>query len=252
VNEADFIDLVEQAISGEISQTDRRRLEDYMRENPEARRVYEETLETCKVLDGVRDIEPPAGMARQIMYSIDRGRYGRTPWYRALFGRKLSYAYVFILGALVGIIVLSAIPGLRYGGPDIYRKHLYGTIADPETGPLPLLERVKVETEGVSGHLSLSGEGGLVLLEAGLSPVIDSYLILRYDPERISLEALVPGDDKPVGIESDYGVITVNGTSTERYVLSILEPGGGDVLRVELHSPGCEPFHHEFRLGNED
>jgi len=252
VNEADFIDLVEQAISGEISQADKERLEDYMRENPEARRSYEEALETCRVLDEVRDIEPPAGMARQIMDTIDRGRYDRVPWYRALLGRKLSYAYVFVLGALVGAIVLSAIPGLRYGGPDIDRKHLYGTIADFETRPLPLLERVAVETEGVRGNISLSGEGGLVLLETGLSPVIETYLILRYDPEKIRLEAVVPGENEALGIDLDYGVITVNGTSSERYVLSILEPGGGDVLRVELHSPGCKPFLHEFRLGAED
>ena len=191
-------------------------------------------------------------MARHIMDTIDRERYGRVPWYRALFGRKLSYAYVFILGALVGLVLLSAIPGLRYGGPDVDRKHLYGTIADLGTKPLPLLEKVAVETEGVRGHISLSGEGGLVLLEAGLSPVMETYLILRYDPERIRLEALVPGDDEALGVNSDYGVITVNGTSTERYVLSILEPGGGDVLRVELHSSGCEPFQYEFQLGAED
>jgi hypothetical protein len=255
MNEDDFVDLIEKDLSGRISEDERRRLQAYLDEHEEARDIHRKMTETCEVLNKVRDIEPPAGMKRRIMDSIDPRLHAARPARGAsirdvLLGPRLRLAYVFAFGLAIGLVIYSVMPGVWPGGGREDVGHLYGTIAGGDHSDLSGIDRASVDRPDVTGEILLLKAGSILVIEPELRSDRDLGFIVEFDPARFRFEGVCTVNGADMRVVSRGGRVTVSGIGAGRYVLTMLDADGPAALSVQVLISGSSAYRHEFTVAD--
>lgn len=259
MNDADFMDLVEKEISGEISEQERKLLRAYVEEHEEARDAYKKILETSEVLSKVGDLEPPADLKHRIMESIDLGRYEaqrrvkRPSFWESLLRPRLRLAYAFVLGVVVGLLVYSQSGKVRMADRSTDARHLYGTIAGSDDVKLNKVDEVSVDLPEVTGKISLIKTGNLLVIEADLRPDHRLDFMVEFDPDRIRFEGFGPPEGVDMRVVTGYGSVTTSGAGEGWYVLARTEPVAETArLGVKLLVSSELVYQCEFSVSEHD
>jgi len=265
MTEEDFISLVDKVICGDITDAERRELDSYLTDNAEARKVYDEMLETCELLGRVGDLEPPGDLRKRIMDSVDAAMY-RAPgsnvsaakdsgWsgLKALFRPRLKPALAFSVGLIVGLLAYSAIRQGASRSGDV--SGLYGTIGGGDPAERDIIASLVVEGEGARGTIDLFEAGGFVVVATELSPGGDLDFILEFDPEVVRFEGFGPSYASGVTLTVEEGYVASHGSGTGRYIMSLADAGGpadkgegSTKLEIGVIKAGKVAYQGEFRI----
>jgi len=263
MTEEDFIGLVDKVICGEITEAERAELEAYLSANADARRVYEETVETCELLGKIGDLEPPGDLRRRIMDSVDAAMYqagghripnAGAPGFRgltALFRPRLKLALAFSLGIILGLVAYSAVR--RDSGRPGDTRGLYGTIANMDSQDAGIVASLAVEGEGIRGTIDLLEDGDLVIIAPELSPGRDLDVIIEFDPGILRFEGFGSPDDAGLTLTAGEGSVASHGSGAGRFILSAVNAGRGNgahpgSVGIKVLRTGRVLYQGEFHL----
>jgi hypothetical protein len=152
-----FLELVNKEIDGLITPQEKIKLDQFILNNPDAGKLYQELIETEKTLDLLLSNDPSENLRKNILNSIDLSRYSK-PLKKDF--RKMITSFVpapkmlitFSLGVVVCLIVLSAI----FRTPDIFSPFdsddVSGTIGLSNSR---IIESVPVSASGIEGNIEL-------------------------------------------------------------------------------------------------
>jgi hypothetical protein len=259
-----YMELMNKAVSGEITPDEQTRLDKYLQATPEAAKIYRQMLETSEVLGGIGDVEPPASLKPRIMNALDFSRYETRPsrsvseaGLLARFGflsPRRRPAYAFALGVVVGLIIFSVIvtrpPGSRYPA-DI--RNLYGTIGLGEDKGFASIERVPVSLGQVTGSIDLSRLGDVLMFEVSLGGAPEFDLLLVYDPTLVSFGGLRPHEGGQALVAAGRGYVETSVSGDCVLNLSFIkERAASASVDLKLMSSGRLLMGHRFVLAAAD
>jgi hypothetical protein len=256
-----YIELINKEISGTITPSERDDLHKYLRENPDAQRIYRELRETCNLLNEVSDVEPPANLRWRIMDSVDFGRYEakrkRPVLEFMLRAGQLSLrprlAYVFALGVVVGLVVYSVLLTRPMGRYPTEIGNLYGTIGVAEDVRFTTLERIPVDSDHVKGWIELSRFANVLVFEVSLRNPGQFEIFLEHDSAQASLSALRPGDRAKSLLETAEGYLRISGSGDSEFHLSLIKKTAGAVpIDLKLLTSGELLMSHRFVVASDE
>jgi hypothetical protein len=252
-----YMELINKAVSGEITPDEKVKLHRYLQTTPEAEKLYREMLQTADLLSSVGDVEPPPHLKTRIMNSVDFSRYEAREQ-RPVIGLlsrarhpRLSprLAYSFALGVVVGLVVFSVFvtrPGERYP-TDI--RHLYGTIGITEDTSFTSIERLPVSLEDVTGSIDLSRLGDVFVFDVSLRGLEKYDLLLVYDPHQVSFGGLKPHEGGQALLSAGRGYVETSGSGDCDLRLSFVkEKGSAASVDLKLMSSGELLLGHRFAV----
>jgi hypothetical protein len=230
MSEQRYIELIDKEISGTITPRERDELHEFLRKSQEARSMYDQHVQTLKLLDSVPDVEPPAHLKAHIMNSVNFSRYRARhsrPTLRFLgrfrrLGLRPRLAYAFALGMVVGLVVFSQLLNRPVGSPSGDIRDFYGTIGIAENASIQTVEGTQIDLEQAEGRVDLLNLAEVFAFRVSLQSVERFEVILEFDPGQATFSGLSLGDGRTVTARTDPGYVRASGVGTGQFSLSFV------------------------------
>lgn len=230
-----YIEKMHQEIDDSLTETEQKKLHRYLEANPEAKKLYEDLLQTAQLLGDMPEVEPSPNMIKYIMNSISPKRYApartslKTKSFFPLWLAKplTKMAFAFSLGSVIGILVYSAITQQWTGPHSMNATDFYGTIG--VIGP-------KDSDLSKVFHIAASDIHGTVTATKGK----EHFTLLTN---------LKTGQPTEVSIEYDLSSLHYSGFSTTKRTKFSLDP---DLNDIRISFLGNAQFNLYFNRTNAD
>jgi len=205
------LDLIHAEIDGINSESERSRLQDLLAGDAAAREYFARMIELSETLAGVKEVDPPEGLRRDIMRSMRAARTqtggGIPSWMQALWpgGRALlRYGYAFAAGLILGLSGVQWYVTEMMDVRPVDSSEVAGTISSPGIPPgSEIIQQRTLALEDLSGTVFLlRSESGfdLVLSLDAAGEKGPARLALAYNP----IEASFTGFDQARGQVRDF------------------------------------------------
>ncbi len=197
MNEHEYVELVSAAIDSGLTESERRRLDEYLAGNREARNEYHEMLRVSGLLSDVRHLDPPRRMRESIMQQIRVRQPKESPvsrfarFLKAMGGgrhtgafptRAAAIGFAGVALAVVLVVNFSAID--RFVSPD----QVSGTLSRRQAPST--VERHIFNEQGVSGEASIGRRADAVEVVVDLKGAAPLAATLYYDLSRLHLRSI--------------------------------------------------------------
>lgn len=251
-------ELINREIDGDLSPSEKRRLAQALRRNPQARRLQSELKQVGTALASVRAVEPPPHMAGRIGAEIraraaafsSAGTHARaavarrSSWWESIspvvFGPSMvRYGTVFAGGLVAGALLFMVIvhPG---PAPSVSGSAATGSL-------LAQSESFPVNVPGTQGTVTAipTETGKELTLRLNCSSATTTKLM--FDPSRVKLENLSELQSAGGPVAVNNGVVEITGTGTQKCTLRF--SGVKDSrLSVQIASAAGGSFHAEVQV----
>ncbi len=256
-----YIELINKEISGEITPEESAQLQQYLGDNPDARRLWRQLHKTSDLLGGVGDVEPPPHLKRHVINSVDFSRYRaeETRPVLGFFGRvrrlglRPRLAYAFAAGIAVGLILFSVfLTGSwdRYS-PDL--SGLYATIGVTKDASFQTIERLPLDLPEVDGRVDLMRSADLLIFEVSLRSTRPYEVRVLYDPAEVRFNGLRPETGWRSLTEVGEGRISTSGSGEGRFHLSLTKVTESALpIDLQLLISDQILLSHRFEVGPRD
>ena len=245
-----YTELINKELDGFNTESESKELEQFLSENDEALKYYDELLRTASALKRVEQVEPPSFLETHILNSIKalpiptRSGFGWVNNVLELFRQRpiARYAVVFASGLCVGILLLLiADPWRQDGMPDASK--VSGSMVLPkEISRLQKIDSVALDGSGFrSVFKTLRGDGNITV-ECAVASSENLRLELSADPEELKFVGVnrLGGTDNDVmatggrviftGTRSEHGLITFAEIASSQQPIEVRVYKGGTVV----------------------
>jgi hypothetical protein len=241
MSEERYIKLIDKEISGTITPGEKAELDEYLSKSPDARRLYDQHIQTLNLLDGVSDVEPPVHLKTRIMNSLDFSRYkasSRRPTLKIVgrlrqMGLRPRLAYAFALGIVVGLVVFSQVLNRPVGGLSGDTRDFYGTIGITENIGAETLDQTEIRVSRAEGRIDLLSFAGVFALRISLRTPERFEVVSEFDPDQAGFGGLSPGEGRDVTVRAGRRYISASGIGDSEFSLSFVSRTG-DAVPVDL------------------
>lgn len=154
--------LIQAEVDGVLAAEDREELKAALSESAIARAFRDEMLHLADILNKMPGLEPPPGLNRRILDSVELPAQRQTPaWFRNWF-KPASYGLAFAAGMLMTVGMVKLIPPIS----DSDMSSLVGTMVKHD-GMLPnaLQDQLVIDLEAVQGSILLKDVNGIPALQ---------------------------------------------------------------------------------------
>jgi hypothetical protein len=257
-----YIELINKEISGDITPEESERLQRYLRDEPDARRIYRELHRTVDLLGAIDDVEPPAHLKQHIMNSVDFSRYrAGEPGLVLGFARRVKrlslrpgFAYAFAAGVAVGLVIFSVFLSRPWGRQPAELRDLYATIGmTHQDVDFHTMESVPLDLPEAQGQIDLMRLADLLVLEVQLSGTRLYEVRLSYDPAEVRFNGLRPDAGRSLLSKVEVGRVSASGSGDSRFRLSLTKTAESALdINLELLISGETRLSHRFEIEDRD
>lgn len=147
-----FEELISASLSGDLSELEAAELEAHLADCPACTATAAAFGEQRRLVAGLRPAGPPRDLGARVRGGIASGAFGPAPWWRRGWSvAALGGALAVVAGALVGIVLLNALPGPQVGvaSPTPPEAPLSTVVPSPQptAEPSPLATPAEEPTE---------------------------------------------------------------------------------------------------------
>ena len=249
-----IIRLIHKQIDGSITAGETTRLDAYLKQHPEARKVYQEQIETTELLNEMSSVETPPGMKKRIMNSIDKKRYvvkERRIVLGSIRSSKLipKVAFAFSVGLAVGILIHVAFLGDSELTDWSNDRDFIGTIGLHDEAHFKRLERIPILLTDVRGAIALAQIDYSLAIEVNLNSTNDFELIIKYDSNQIEFQGFKPSTRSKVVLDNGENYIKAMHANDVQYALFLKRISGSSTeIELSLLYRGDIRLHRKLHL----
>ena len=195
-----YIELINKEIDGLINQVEKAKLQQYIIENPEAHKLYNEMIRTAGLLDNIDEVEPSINLKKQIFNSIDANHYKvktKQSFLKSLIASLFPFpkhrlAFAFALGIAVGLLIYSTILIDFQQQQPINITDLYGTIGVNEKVAFENLEIIPVKSSEIKGTIKVNRAKNIILFEIDLRTSKEFEFLIEYKSDQLIFNNFIP------------------------------------------------------------
>ncbi len=157
-------DLIHAEVDGVLAEVDRAELKIALAGSAAARAFRDEMLHLSHIFDGMKELEPPAGLHRRILDSIELPSQRQVPgWVRSWF-QPASYGLAFAAGMLLTVGMVMVLPST---GNEM--SSLVGTmVRHGDVLPKTSQGQLAVDLSAVKGTILLKALDGALAMQFDL------------------------------------------------------------------------------------
>jgi hypothetical protein len=204
-----YFELIQADIDGEIDDTGKAELENFLAESEDGRAVYEELETLCRSLDGLPAIDPPQHLSHVLLNQapVKSAPQPAPGLLQGIFsGPALGYAGVFAAGVAFTLAVVDSDKISRDAFDDV--TGLVGTIAEPEFSA-PEHGVISVDESEVAGTVTLRSTGPLLIVDFDLSARQPVEIIADYSDKTIWFNGFAQLESTGTSIAAESGAVTL-------------------------------------------
>lgn len=242
-----YIELINEDVDGTISSDEKRELDAYLADHPDARRLHEQLKELPRLLLEVNQVEPPPELKQAILSEVRPGRYRRKQRRSrsaglSLFGGKFDfrYAYGFAAGLIFGVAIyaIALVGGTQDGqldpldisGSALQRGSSEGT---------KTVDSFAFDVDGVQGRLQADLGRDQVILHLHVKAERAIEVALNFDRSRISFQGYRLSSAQTGELKLSAGQVRImhEGESEYNLLFGLLSGQTSDI-RFEIYADG--------------
>jgi hypothetical protein len=242
-----FFELIQADIDGEIDETGKAELENFLAENEEGRTVYGELEALCRSLDSMPSMDPPAHV-RHVLLNQAPVKVAPPPspslLQRLFSGPAVGYAGTFVAGVVLTLALVNSGEISKGAFDDV--TGLVGTIADSEFA-VPKHGTIFVEENEVAGTVTLRSAGPILIVDFDLSTRQPVEIVAGYSDKTIWFNGFAQLESSGTSVAAETGAITLKMEGKRRYAVYLNNPGMRPAT-IDLRFMADDQLIHEAQL----
>jgi hypothetical protein len=242
-----YFELIQADIDGEIDDTGKAELENFLADSEEGRAVYGELETLCRSLDGMPTIDPPAHL-RHVLLNQAPIRAASRPspglLQRLFSGPALGYVGMFAAGVALTLALVDSDQISRSAFDDV--TGLVGTIADSEFA-VPEHGTISVDKSEVAGTVTLRSTGPILIVDFDLSARQPVEIVAAYSDKTIWFNGFAQLESSGTSVAAEAGAVTLNMDGKRRYAVYLNNPGMRPAT-IDLRFMADDQVIHEAQL----
>jgi len=236
-------DLINREIDGANSPKASARLHAYLKENPDARREYEELLALFRTLARIPKADPPDNLKKRILNAVEwKARAMRAKPHTETRGpddrfaftvKKYGFGFAFGFASAALVFVLWSVLKDKQAWLDV--NQITGTLTAEKSGPATdFRKEYRIDGKGVvTGTIRWQGRRSLALLEIDLESSRETSATVEFDRGRTVFEGFRRRPSAALGLSAEDTRVRLAGIGRQHAVLVFRNTGAG---------PGPMPF----------
>lgn len=191
-----YAELINREIDHVNSPKQSKKLQEYLKNHPEAQKLYNDLSNISKILSQTKFVDPPENLKKNIISAIPVDRYkanakkiGLIHYFNTfLFEGKPRFAYAFSGGVLTGIIVILLVLSVLGKNNLINFSNLRGTIGANSSTPIfHAVENLDMDGANLKGNIELSCSDNSVLIKLSLKTPNDVNVIIEFNENEMNI-----------------------------------------------------------------
>ena len=250
------IELINKEVDGFASAEETARLKAVLRENPEARKLFDEISSLADAMAGVARADPPPTLQPSIMRALNNletskkrmaGLSGLVQTIRSSVLRNPGF--VFAGGLAVGLLIFVLSSNI-FITRSVDESELTGTLV--LHGPVPGFspgDLIDINRDDLKGSIETQFSPGLCLLRLRLETRDTVSVSILTDAASVHIEAIRPTDDSGARLSFRDGELTLGGTKSGGVVVIFSRKGKlVSPARLRVASLGRTVFDADIAL----
>jgi hypothetical protein len=229
-----IIKLINKSLDGILTGRERKILEKALKQNPEMQILSGHLQNVSGILEHIPQIDPPSGLSKRVMNSLDLNRYPKVKpkpapvsFWRGFSARAHSrLAIAFCAGVAVTSILFILTQDHRVEMPKSKWNDYYGTIGINEKLGFETSAKIPVETETIRGFIAQRQNNAVFGLEICLNTKKDFELWVGYDPKFTRWNGIKPLNGMPFGFETGDDYVKIFKNADIQVLLFFMREGG--------------------------
>lgn len=237
-----YLGLINKDLDNIISEREKKALQKFLGENPDARNYYDNIKKTEELLDSIHEREPSAELEYKILNSIDYNRYASKSKRMHLFdiilsALKAKWAFSFSFGIVAGIILLALILSITSRVNTSLEEDVYGTIGITST---EVSRSISAETPDYSFKIDVlkvkaKDEQNHFAFNVDLTASDDYILEMNYNAGNVLFENLSSVNSEKINFESSPGIIRIHPSKSNRFSLMLAVKNSPEEISIHLY-----------------
>jgi len=220
-----YFELIQADIDGEIDDSGKAELENFLAESEEGRAVYEELETLCHSLDNMPEVEPPQHLRHVLLNQapVKAAPQPEPSFLQRLFaGPVLGYVGVFAAGVALTLTLVDSSQISRGAFDDM--TGLVGTIAEPEFS-VPEHGAISIDKSEVAGTVTLRSTGPILIVDFDLSARKPVEIVAGYSDKSIWFNGFAQLESSGTSVAAEAGAVTLQMDGKRRYAVYLNNPG---------------------------
>jgi hypothetical protein len=219
--EPGMIELMNLAIDGTASPSERAALDHYLKSSPEARSYYEALEHLTARLDADPIPDPPHALESRVLDAIHnlpastptRTEEPSPSWRGSFFAPRLRPWSTFGLGLAAGLFIFAVVqyqrPGLWDAGRNIDPSNVSGSMVRGSHPPREQVGSLPVDAPAgtATGSLVVYGEGRQVTVDLVLESTVTVGWTITYDADEWTLDGIERRGGATEAFAANHGAI---------------------------------------------
>ncbi len=188
--EEEYIELIQRRIDGELTESEEEKLQAYLADNADARKMDAGLREVSNALAGIEILDAPRTLKGRIMNLVEARSAvesisssplsGLLDSFAALF--SIRYAYSFSAGAIAGIFILAVIYQFNGGLSGIGDSDMRGTMVPSAAPKFEIVDSGKISLDGVEGEIQVFATRNVTMAEIHINSVSEIQISIGFEP----------------------------------------------------------------------
>ena len=234
------VELINKSIDGMLLPNEAERLKEILGKNQHVREIYEEFSSASRMLASVKEVEPPAGLALNVMGAIERTgsrkQSAKEPFFAGFVAAvremvTLKYAYTFSAGLVAGALLLL-----------VFVQSLDGSSADPSgaSGTIVMpIERAEVNLQQIRGFIQTKRGDHLLSVDLNLSANANVVTRIDYDSKAVHVGSVKLPESHSTDLKLQNQSVEIQGTGEMKYTVTFFSRGqSAPPVNVSIFSAG--------------
>ena len=223
--EQKYTDLINAAIDGEISASEKAELQAFLDGSAEGQALQDDLSSVCATLDAVESEEPPPHVRHVIMNSVKPAQKPKkSPGFlQILFATPaVKYAVTFAAGVFVTLSIVDSDQISNHAFDDV--TGLVGTVSDPINAALA--SSISVTEPNLAGTVSLRSAQSMLILDFDLVAKNHIDIEANYTDRSIWFNGFAQLESEGTTISAETGRIRLGMNGKRRYAVYLHNQGG--------------------------
>lgn len=256
MNTKKFRELISREIEETITSREQTCLQDYLRQHPQAEKLYDQQMETSQLFSDFSSVDPPADIKKNIMNSIDLNLYkGKKKKFLykphssrrdSLFSPRMAVA--FAGGLIVGIFLLLQVPlDKEKYFPD--GRDFVGTIGMHIEGRFAPLAKLDINVSDISGFVQFTQYNEYIGCEINVQADDNYELLFEYDSANNYFYGVKPVNNIKISLENGNNYVRFANSTNVRFLLFFYRKSPlASEIELSIRQKGSEKYTHTIRL----